>query len=124
MVNRGRFKVILKGKTIAEHIPDETEGTQLDAEVTKAEEMLLKNAKTRLYVSTSHTDDFMACVKSRKKPVANEQAGGRTAICCHLLNQLYYNNTPMKWNPKRFRFTGGTGNPAWLTREYRDWEKA
>lgn len=124
MVNRGRFKVILKGKTIAEYLGKETEGTTLAAEVTKAEEMLLKNARIRLYVSTSHTDDFLDCVRSRKKPVSSEQAGGRTAICCHLLNQLYFNNTPMKWDPTRFRFTGGKGNPSWLTRKSRDWNKA
>ena len=124
MVNRGRFKVILKGKTIAAHLGQETEGTTLTAEIDKAEQSLLKDAKTKLYVSTSHTDDFLSSVKSRKKPITNEQIGARTVICCHLINQLYYNNTAMKWDPSKLRFTGGTGNSAWLTRNSRDWTKA
>jgi len=124
LVNRGKFKVILNGKTIAEYLGKETTGTTCSAEVDKAEQLLLKNARIKLYLSTSQTDDFLACVKSRQKPISNEQIGGRTVICCHLINQLYYNNTAMKWDPARLCFTGGTGNPAWLTRDYRDWTKS
>jgi len=63
-------------------------------------------------------------VVARKKPVTSEQIGGRTAICCHLLNQLYYNNKPFKWDPAKFAFADGTGDPAWLTRPSpRDWTK-
>jgi hypothetical protein len=92
-------------------------------EVEKAEKLLLKDAKIRLYESKSHYEDFLSCVVSRKKPVASEQIGGRTAICCHLMNQLYFHNTTMKWDPAKFCFMGGTGNPAWLTNDYRDWTK-
>ena len=123
MVNRGRFKVVLNGKTIADYIGKESAGTTCEAEVTKAEQVLLKDAKIRLYDSKSHTDDFLASVKSRKKPVADEQVGGRTVIGCHLLNQLYFHNEAMKWDPVKLRFTGGTGNPSWLTRDYRNWKK-
>jgi len=61
----------------------------------------------------------MACVKSRTKPVTSEQVGGHSAICCHLMNQSYYNHAKFTWDPAKFEFTGGTGNPKWLTREYR-----
>ena len=61
----------------------------------------------------------MACVKSRKKPITNEQVGARSAICCHLINQSYYHHAHLKWNPAQFKFTGGTGDPKWLTRGYR-----
>jgi len=123
MVNRGTFKVIVKGKTIASYVGPESKGTSCEAEVEKAEKLLLKDAKIKLYESTSHYEDFLSCVKSRTKPVASEQIGGRTVICCHLMNQLYFHNTPMKWDPARFCFTGGTGDPSWLTTNYRNWEK-
>jgi predicted dehydrogenase len=123
MVNRGRFKVIVKGQTIASFEGSGSKGTTCPVEVEKAEKLLLGNAKIRLYESNSHYDDFLSCVASRKKPVASEQVGGRTVICCHLLNQLYYNNSPMKWDPSRFCFTGGTGKPEWLTSNYRNWKK-
>ena len=123
MVDRGKFRVIVKGKTIASYSGTGDKHTNCPAEVEKAEKMLLNNASIRLYESKSHYEDFLSCVASRKKPVANEQIGGRSVICCHLMNQLYFNNTSMKWDPAKFSFTGGTGNPAWLTNNYRDWEK-
>jgi predicted dehydrogenase len=123
MVNRGRFKAIVKGQTIASYTGIDTKETTCSAEVDKAEKILLKDASIRLYESNSHYEDFLSCVASRKKPVASEQIGGRTVISCHLINQLYFNNAPMKWDPVKFAFTGGTGNPAWLTEKKRDWTK-
>ena len=123
MVNRGTIKVIVKGLTIASFTGPETKDTTCQAEVDKAEQLLLRDAKIRLYSSNSHYEDFLSCVASRQKPVASEQIGGRTVICCHLINQLYFNNKAMKWDPTNFSFTGGTGNPAWLTENYRDWTR-
>jgi predicted dehydrogenase len=123
MVNRGRFKVVVKGQTIASYEGTGSKETTCQAEVEKAENLLLKDARIRLYESKSHYEDFLSCVASRKKPVASEQIGGRTVICCHLINQLYFNNTAIKWDPAKFSFTGGTGNPSWLTDNNRDWTK-
>jgi len=124
MVNRGRFKVIVNGQTIASYVGLDSKQTTCQAEVEKAEKLLLKEAAIRLYESSSHYEDFMSCVVNRKKPVASEQIGGRTVISCHLLNQLYFNKANIiKWDPVRFRFTGGTGNPEWLSDKYRDWTK-
>ena len=89
------------------------------AEVQKAERGFLKDAKIKLYASSSQTDDFLARVKDRGKPVCDAQVGGRTAICCHLLNQVYLHRQKVQWDPLKFVFTGGTGDPAWLTRDYR-----
>jgi predicted dehydrogenase len=126
-VNRGKFVLIVGGKTIADYSADppkdgapapDTE-TSCAAEVHKAESLYLANALIKLYVSKQHISDFMACVRSRKKPITNEQVGARSAICCHLLNQSYYHHAHLKWDPARFKFTDGTGNSKWLTRDYR-----
>jgi hypothetical protein len=58
-------------------------------------------------------------VRDRKKPITSEQVGGRSAICCHLMNLAYYHHAKLQWDPAAFAFTGGTGDPKWLTREYR-----
>ena len=84
----------------------------------------LKDAKVKLYKSENHIEDFIQCVKSRKKPIAHEGIGGRTAICCHLLNLIYIHRQEMKWNPIKFEFTEGTGDPSWLTGSRRDYKKA
>lgn len=117
-VNRGRFDVVVDGKTVASYKGKETE-TSVTAEVRKAEALYLKDAKVRLYVSANHIADFLDCVKSRTKPITSEQVGARSAICCHLLNQSYYHHASFGWDPVRFEFTGGTGDPKWLSRDYR-----
>ena len=122
MVNRGRFELVLGGK-----VPTKPEkaggGRKKDgscaAKVQEAEREYLKNPKVRLYVSNNHVSNFMDCVRTRKKPITSEQVGGRSAICCHLLNQSYYHNAKLQWDPLKFAFAGGSGDPSWLTRDYR-----
>lgn len=120
LVNRGKFELIIGGKTVAAYRGDEDrDSTSCAAQVQIAERKYLKDPKVRLYVSRNHLDNFLQCVKLRKQPIASEQVGGRSAICCHLLNQSYYHHTGFKWDPANFKFAGGTGDPAWLTRDYR-----
>jgi predicted dehydrogenase len=126
-VDRKKFALYMGGKTIAEFLDDkEKKGgadsaadTTCAAEVQKAEDLYLRNPQVKLYRSSQHISDFMACVKSRRKPITNEQVGARSAICCHLLNQSYYHHAHLQWDPVRFKFTHGTGDPKWLTRDYR-----
>jgi predicted dehydrogenase len=120
-VNRGKFAFERGDETIASFVGDKEkeQGTSCAAEVQKAERAYLADAKIKLYVSKNHITDFMEAVASRKKPITNEQVGGRTAICCHLMNLAYYHGQKIKWDPKRLAFAGGTGDPKWLTRDYR-----
>lgn len=117
-VNRGRFELWRNGEKVCGFTKRE-DGGSLDSALVKAEQAFLKDAKIKLYNSPNHLVDFLACMESRTKPITSEQVGGRTAICCHLLNQAYYNQAVIKWDPKKMEFAEGTGNPAWLTREYR-----
>jgi predicted dehydrogenase len=117
-VNRGRFEFWLKGKKIAGFTSRE-DGGSLSSAITLVQKEYLRDAKVKLYESGDHIKDFLNCVESRKRPITNEEVGGRSAICCHLLNQAYYNHSVIKWNPKKMRFAKGSGDPKWLTREYR-----
>ncbi|MEI7728296.1 MAG: Gfo/Idh/MocA family oxidoreductase [Verrucomicrobiota bacterium] len=119
MVNRGKFVVVRQGKTIASYKGKEDKDTSCTAQVQIAEKEFLKDAKIKLYESKNHIADFMDCVKSRKKPITSEQVGARSAICCHLMNQAYYNNKKIKWDPKKLAFADSTSDPKWLTRDYR-----
>ncbi|MBM09954.1 MAG: dehydrogenase [Magnetovibrio sp.] len=116
-VNRGRFAFTYKGKEISkfERRGDGSLGSALQ----KAEKSFLNNAKTKLYKSNHHIRDFLACLESRKKPITNEIVGARSAICCHLMNQAYYNGEIIRWDPKNNTFADKSGNPKWLTRDYR-----
>jgi predicted dehydrogenase len=121
LVDRGKFALRLDGKDAARFLGDgsDDKAASLDNQVAKAEKAFLGDAGTRLYKSGHHVRDFLGAVASRKPPITSETVGGRTAICCHLMNLAYYHGETLRWDPADNQFAGGTGDPAWLTREYR-----
>lgn len=118
-VNRGKFVFERGGKVIAAYRGKEDEETNLSLQVRKAQDEFLKDAKVKLYVSQNHITDFLNCVKSRRPPITSEQIGGHTAICCHLMNLAYLHHQSIDWNPEQMAFAKGSGDPKWLTRDYR-----
>jgi predicted dehydrogenase len=119
-VNRRKFVFERDGKMIASYTesPEDKE-TNLNQQVAIARDEYLADAKLRLHLSRDHVKDFMDSVRSRNPPIANEQVGGRTAICCHLVNMAYRHRQDIDWDPERMDFVRGSGDPAWLTRDYR-----
>ena len=117
-VNRGVFAFSRGGKTIAKHTASAKELSCAEA-VQLAEREYLKDAKVRLYKSDSHYGNFVDCVKNRTTPICPEQVGGRSAICCHLMNLAYQHGQTIKWDPEKLAFTDGTGDKKWLKADYR-----
>ncbi len=117
-VNRGKFTLTRNGKMLYKFTKKE-DGSSCEAQVTLAEREFLEEAKTKLYVSKGHIPDFLNSVKTRQKPITNEIVGGRSAICCHLMNQAYYHRAKILWDPAKLCLRDGSGDPAWLTRDYR-----
>ena len=70
--------------------------------------------KVQLYRSPDHLNDWLTAIRRRQKPICDVETGARTATVCHLVNLAYYHGQPMKWNPAREKFVGGTGGPNWL----------
>lgn len=121
-VNRGKFVFEHQGKTIASFADRrgrKNEDTSCAFEVAKAEKAFLKDARIKLYDSQNHLSDFIACMKSRKKPITSEQVGARSAICCHLMNQAYIHRQKTEWDPANLALVGNTCDPKWMTKEYR-----
>jgi len=122
-VNRGKFTFRHGNEMIASFTGQKGDvkesETTLAVELQKAERAFLQDAKVRLYVSNNHISDFMQCVRERKKPITSEQAGGHSVICCHLMNLAYYHGQKLRWDPAKFKFMDDTGNPKWLSRDYR-----
>lgn len=108
-VTRGKFQLWL--------------GDQLKAETMDSYEPLLKKLlpknAVRLYRSTNQISDWVKCIRSREKPVCDVETGQRSATVCNLANAVYFSGQGFKWNPQTETFADGTGDPAWLTREYR-----
>ncbi|MBI2432560.1 MAG: Gfo/Idh/MocA family oxidoreductase [Candidatus Hydrogenedentes bacterium] len=117
-VNRGKLELWLGGKKVAGFASRE-DGGSLESVIAQVQKDFLSDAKVKLYQSTHHIKDFLDCVEARTKPITSEIVGGRSAICCHLMNQAYYNHAVIQWNPKKMRFARNGGKPEWLTRDYR-----
>lgn len=112
-VNRGKFELWLDGEKKAEGVKE------LDA----VAEAHLPAKAVRLYNSADHKGDFLASIRSRRKPICDVEIGARTVSVCHLVNLAYYHGVALKWDPKRERFTGGTGKAGWLNVPHRgDWK--
>jgi predicted dehydrogenase len=59
-----------------------------------------------LYESINHQDNFLECVKSRRRPASNAEAGCRSVTVCHLGNIAYWLGRPLKWDPQKEHFIG------------------
>jgi predicted dehydrogenase len=109
-VNRKEFQLWIGKEQKAESMAD------LDA----VDAHYLGEKAKRVYNSHDHHGDWMQCIETRKRPIADVEIGARTVTVCDLVDQAYYHGKPFKWDPKKNNFADGTGNPKWLDVEYRD----
>ena len=107
-VDRGRIEVTIGGQTIKKgEMP-------LRDQLDRIEKEFLAQPKVKLYRSNDHLSDWLTAIRSRQPPICDVETGARTANLCNLVNLAYYHGQPMKWDPARETFVGGTGNESWL----------
>jgi predicted dehydrogenase len=91
--------------------------------ITADPDVLLKtefgSGDTRLYVSKNHYQNFLDCIKSRQKPIADIEVGHRTATVCHLGNMAVRLGRKLQWDPAKEQIVGDEEAAAMLTRPYR-----
>jgi predicted dehydrogenase len=103
LVNRGKFKITPESLD-REPSPDDS---------------------VQLYKSTDHYQDFLDCVKTRKRPIADVEIGCRSVSVCHLGNMAYWYRRTLNWDPVKERFTGDAEANTWLDRQRRaPWQKS
>jgi len=66
-----------------------------------------------------HKLDFVNCVKSRKRPIADVEIGAHSVTVCHLGNLAYWNNRTLRWDPENWHFVGDDEANSWLDRPKR-----
>jgi predicted dehydrogenase len=116
-VNRGKFELIMGGKTVRKFWDKEVDKTtSMEREVELTAREYLANAKIKLYNSKTHFQNFLDCVKSRERPICDVEVGASSVIACHVMNFAYRYGATAKWNPAKNKFASG-GNSKWLTRE-------
>jgi len=81
----------------------------------------LPEGALRLYKSDDHMGNFFDCVRSRKLPIANVEAGHRSASISHLGAIALRTGLPLKWDPAAEQFIGDHSKEAnkYVSREMR-----
>ncbi|WP_029905728.1 Gfo/Idh/MocA family protein [Prevotella sp. 10(H)] len=76
-----------------------------DPSLLKEDEKTTKGVKAGEFeVSSPHMQNFIDCVRSRKKPVASVEVGCSTNTLCCLANIATELKRPVKWNPATLTF--------------------
>jgi predicted dehydrogenase len=57
-------------------------------------------------IGGSHRRNWVDCIRSRKRPVADVAFGAHTSIICSLGNLGYQLRRELKWDPKKYKFLG------------------
>jgi predicted dehydrogenase len=72
-----------------------------------------------LWQARHHLQNWLDCIKTREKPVADVEIGHRSVTVCHLVNIARAVGRPLRWDPAAEQFVGDTAADALLVRERR-----
>lgn len=79
----------------------------------------IKPGETRLYKSDNHLQNWLQCIKSREKPIADVEIGHRTATVCHLANIARLLGRRLRWDAVKEVFIDDAEANACLDRPRR-----
>ncbi len=66
-----------------------------------------------------HVRNFVDCIKSRERPIADVEQGHQVTTACHLANISLRLGRKLKWNPDTEDIVGDKEASTWLVRPYR-----
>ena len=73
------------------------------------EQELTKSDKRLEEIGKNHQRNWIDCIRSGRKPVADVEIGHRTNTVCMLANIAYQLARPLRWDPKKEQFSGDAG---------------
>ncbi len=79
----------------------------------------LGDDEVKLFQSPGHHRNWLDCIRTRTRPVADVEIGARTATIVHLGNLAYWHRRPLKWDPQQWQFADAADNEL-RDRERRD----
>ncbi|MFO0909400.1 MAG: Gfo/Idh/MocA family oxidoreductase [Isosphaeraceae bacterium] len=79
----------------------------------------LTDKDVHLEESADHHQNFLDCIKSRKRPIADVEIGHRSATVCHLGNIALRLGRRIQWDPSAEQILGDSEAAAMLVRPYR-----
>ena len=72
-----------------------------------------------LYESPGHYEDWLRCIRTRRRPICDVEIGCRSITVCHLGNIAFWVNRPIRWDPVSEQIVGDEGAARWLDRPKR-----
>jgi predicted dehydrogenase len=66
-----------------------------------------------------HARNFLDCVKSRERPIADVEQGHEVTTACHLANISLRTGRKIRWSPETEEIIGDAEASKWLERPYR-----
>jgi predicted dehydrogenase len=128
-ISRGGYEIFPDTRTAPENrIPQimghPVGGPQLhpDSKPVPWTEPVKERASNELF--SSHVRNFLDCVKSRERPLADVEDGHRTVTACHLANISLRLGRKIRWDPEKEEIVGDPEASEHLVRPYRKpWEE-
>jgi predicted dehydrogenase len=65
----------------------------------------ISDSDQQVYRSTGHFADWLACMRSRQRPICDVEIGHRSATVCHLANIGYELGRALAWDPDTEQFS-------------------
>jgi predicted dehydrogenase len=72
-----------------------------------------------LYRSPGHQQDWLNCIRTRRRPICDVEIGCRSATVCHLGSIALWLNRRIRWDPVREAIIGDEAASRWLDRPKR-----
>ena len=66
-----------------------------------------------------HHDNWIECIKTRKRPIADVEIGARSVTVCHLGTIALRTGKTIEWDPEKERITNDPSLNSWLHKPYR-----
>ncbi|HJN09874.1 MAG TPA: Gfo/Idh/MocA family oxidoreductase [Pirellulaceae bacterium] len=79
----------------------------------------IRDDEIHLYKSDDHMRNWLDCIKSRKRCIADVEIGHRSTTVCHLGNIARWLGRPLKWDPVKETFPGDKQANALIDRQRR-----
>jgi hypothetical protein len=110
-------KLEINRNKIASNPPEIAAGilAQIDAAAEEKE----WSDETALWQARAHLQNWLDCIRSRERPVADVEIGHRSATVCHLVGITRQLGRPLAWDPVAERFESDVEADALLVRERR-----
>jgi len=78
-----------------------------------------KQQDWRVWASPAHHQNWLQCIRTRKRPVCHEEIGHRSITVCHLANLCMRLGRKLQWDPVKEEFVGDDEANRYLFRPYR-----